>query len=131
MLEEGAVEVAAAGGINATEEKVAAAEKVAQAGAKKESTLLAEKITEYILDHQDDAAQEDRWRTTMKRDMVKSFRKAETEMQAQRGDIQAQRGEMQVLREEIHAMQGRFDDVLSKLDRLVVPPMLEVECHKR
>jgi hypothetical protein len=128
VLEEGAVEVAAAGGINATEEKVAAAEKAAQADAKKESTLLAEKITEYILDHQDDAAQEDRWRTTMKRDMSKSFRKAETEMQAQREE---KREEMQVLREEIHAMQGRFDDVLSKLDRFVVPPMLEVECHKR
>ena len=35
---------------------------------------LAKKITEYILDHQEDAAQEERWRTTMKRDMVKSFR---------------------------------------------------------
>jgi hypothetical protein len=128
----------------------------------------AKKITEYILDHQDDAAQEDRWRTTMKRDMSKSFRKAETEMQAQREEkreemqaqrkekreemqaqreekreeMQAQReekreemqvlrGEMQAQREEMHAMQGRFDDVLSKLDRLVVPPMLEVECHKR
>jgi hypothetical protein len=34
----------------------------------------AKKITEYILDHQDDAAQEDRWRTTMKREMAKSFR---------------------------------------------------------
>ena len=35
---------------------------------------LAEKATEYILDHQDDAAQEDRWRTTMKRDTMKRFR---------------------------------------------------------
>jgi hypothetical protein len=143
MMEEGAVEEVLVAG-----EKVAAAEKAAQAGAKKDNTLpeivmpLAEKITEYILDHQDDAAQEDRWRTTMKRDMSKSFRKAETEMQvlrgemqAQRGEMQAQRGEMQAqreeTREEMHAMQGRFDDVLSMLDRLVVPPMLEVECHKR
>ena len=30
--------------------------------------LLTEEVTEYILDQQDDAAQEDRWRTTMKRD---------------------------------------------------------------
>ena len=36
--------------------------------------LLAEKITEYINDHQDDAAQEDRWRTTMKRETMKRFR---------------------------------------------------------
>ena len=35
---------------------------------------LAVKITEYILDHQDDATQEDRWRTTMRRDMAKGFR---------------------------------------------------------
>ena len=86
----------------------------------------------------------------MKRDMSKSFRKAETEMRAQREEKREEmqvlraekreemqvlreekREEMQVLREEMHAMQGRFDDVLSKLDRLVVPPMLEVECHKR
>ena len=35
---------------------------------------LAEKITEYINAHQDDAAQEDRWRTTMKRETMKRFR---------------------------------------------------------
>ena len=35
---------------------------------------LAEEITEYIQDHQDDAAQEERWRTTMKRDIGKNFR---------------------------------------------------------
>ena len=43
---------------------------------------LAGKITEYIHDHQDDAAQEDRWRTTMKRDMGKSFRMVKEDMQA-------------------------------------------------
>ena len=59
----------------------------------KEKTLaekiapLAEKIAEYILDHQDDAAQEDRWRTIMKRDMTKSFHKVEKDMQAQREEI--------------------------------------------
>ena len=35
---------------------------------------LAEKIAEYISAHQDDAAQEDRWRTTMKRETMKRFR---------------------------------------------------------
>ena len=43
---------------------------------------LAEKVSEYIRDHVDDAAQEDRWRTTMKRDMGKSFRKVKTDMQS-------------------------------------------------
>ena len=81
----------------------------------KEKTLaekiapLAEKIAEYILDHQDDAAQEDRWRTIMKRDMTKSFHKVEKEMQAQREEVQGQREEMQ----------EQFDDVLSKLNQIV------------
>ena len=35
---------------------------------------LAKKITECILDNQDDAAQEERWRTTMKRETMKRFR---------------------------------------------------------
>ena len=52
---------------------------------------LAEKITEYILDHQDDAAQEDRWRTTMKRDMVRSFREQRVESDKQRVESDKQR----------------------------------------
>ena len=70
------------------------------------TTPLAEKATEYILDQHDDAAQEDRWRTIMKRDITKSFRKLETNMQAQREEIRKE-------------VQGRLDDVLSKLDQLV------------
>ena len=71
---------------------------------------LAEKITEYIIDHQDDAAQEDRWRTIMKRDMTKSFHKVEKDMQAQREEIRKE------VREE---MQEQFDDVRSMLNQLV------------
>eukprot|EP00964_Phaeocystis_antarctica_P083560 scaffold52566_cov60-Phaeocystis_antarctica.AAC.1 len=63
---------------------------------------LAEKITEYILDHQDDAAQEDRWRTTMKRDMAKSFRE--------------QRAEAQKVKEEVHA---KMDETLQLVKKLV------------
>ena len=58
---------------------VAAAAEVGKAMGKKKKIAekiapLAEKITEYILDHQDDATQEDRWRTSMRRDMAKGFR---------------------------------------------------------
>ena len=60
--------------------------------------LLAGQITEYILDHQDDAAQEDRWRTTMKREMSKSFRKVETDMQS---------------------MQVKFDEMDEKMEQRV------------
>jgi len=45
-------------------------------------TLLAEKIRDYILDHQDDVAKEERWRTTMKRDMAKSFRATDSQLTA-------------------------------------------------
>ena len=53
---------------------------VVVAAANKEKTFaqkiapLAEKITEYINDHQDDAAQEERWRSIMKRETMKRFR---------------------------------------------------------
>ena len=56
---------------------------------------LADKITEYINDHQDDAAQEDRWRTTMKRETMKRFR------------------------EQREAIDSRFDRMDEKMDQLI------------
>ena len=74
---------------------------------------LAEKITEYILDHQDEAAQEDRWRTTIKREMKESFR-------VQRGAINKQReasdSRFDMLRE---AIDSRFDMQREAIDKLV------------
>jgi len=79
---------------------------------------LAKKITEYILDHQDDAAQEDRWRTTMKREMVKSFRvqreASETSFRAQREENGKQREEQ---REAIDRLDSRFDMQREAIDR--------------
>ena len=68
---------------------------------------LAREITTYILDHQDDAAQEDRWRTTMKRDMSKSFREQRA---ASEKNFHAQHEESDKQRE---AIDSRFD----RLDR--------------
>jgi hypothetical protein len=124
-----AVEEEEAGGIVAATEKWATdkAHASVNEGEDKEETFaekikpLAEKITEYIIDHQDDAAQEDRWRTIMKRDMVKSFKKSKEAVQKVETEMQRQREEIQ----------GRFADVLSKLDQLAVPPMLEIECHRK
>ena len=65
---------------NAAEQENEAAEDELPRSAKKEKTLaekiqpLAETVTEYILNHQDDAAEEEHWRTTMKREIGKSFR---------------------------------------------------------
>ena len=58
---------------------------------------LAKLITEYILDHQDDAAQEDRWRTTMKREMGKNFR---------------------TVKEEMHLMDEKLDRIVKELGRV-------------
>jgi histone H3/H4 len=63
---------------------------------------LAELVTEYILNHQDDAAQEDRWRTTMKRDICKSFR------------IQDKKIDKQGIE-----MKERFDDAHAKMDETI------------
>jgi hypothetical protein len=63
---------------------------------------LAELVTEYILNHQDDAAQEDRWRTTMKRDICKSFR------------IQHKKIDKQGIE-----MKQRFDDAHAKMDETI------------
>ena len=49
---------------------------------------LAKQITDYIIDHQDDAAQEDRWRTTMKREMVKNFREQRKAIDKQSLEVQ-------------------------------------------
>ena len=58
---------------------------------------LAKKITAYILDHQDDAAQEDHWRTKMQRKMSESFR---------------------AQREAIDRLNSRFDNVDMQLEAI-------------
>ena len=73
-----------------------------------EVTRLAEQIRDYILDHQDDVAQEDRWRTTMKRDIAKSFRATETQLQ----DLTER------LSETDHRLTERFGKADSQLEEL-------------
>ena len=91
---------------------------------------LAKKITEYILDHQDDAAQEDRWRTTMKRETMKCFREQREESGNQRAAIDRQCEEVQTVKAEVQkleagvqkvetemqSMQLKFDEAHSKMD---------------
>ena len=92
---------------------------------------LAEKIAEYIIDHQDDVAQEERWRTMMKRDSAKSFReqraqveRVETQIRAQvtKVETQVERAETQI-RAQVEMVQQdierRFEGVSSKLDKLL------------
>ena len=67
---------------------------------------LAKQITNYILDHQDDAAQEDRWRTTMKRETMKCFREQREAIDKQCEAIDKQREEQH---EAINRLNSRFD----------------------
>jgi len=95
-----------------------------QRSAKKEKTFpekiqpLAEKVTEYILDHQDDAAQEDRWRTTMKRDIGKSFRIQNKKIDKQ--DIAMQQ------------MHAKMDETIQLVKDLALPaPSVSVPISER
>ena len=81
---------------------------------------LAKKVTKYILEHQDDAAPEERWRTTMKRETMKRFCEqrdaiAEVGEQVQKIEARVQKvkTEMQTERQ---ALQLKFDKVHSKMD---------------
>ena len=98
---------------------------------------LAEKITEYIIDHQDDAAQEERWRTMMKRDTAKSFReqrallekvdakveKAEAEVKAQVEKVEAEvKAQVEKIEAKVEDVQRALDLKLDQiLDRLGTP----------
>jgi len=114
--------------LKGAEELKEADEKAAQGDTKKtfveRIAPLAKKITEYIQDHQDDSAQEERWRTTMKRDMSKSFRlqveaaKKQSELVDSRFDRQREEI-MNKVETEVQSMQLRFDDVHAKLDETI------------
>ena len=101
---------------------------------------LAKKITEYIIDHQDDVAQEERWRTSMKRDISKSFRmqrEASTKMERDTAEnfrelrkadkeqrelvdsqFDKQREEMQEVKDmhsEVQAMHSKLNQLVDRL----------------
>ena len=74
-----------------------------------ESEALAKSVTQYVLDHQADVAQEERWRTTMQRKMDQHFRNikdiqesvnsgfeelVKKEMKANRKEMKANRDQM-------------------------------------
>ena len=76
---------------------------------------LAEKITKYINDHQDDAAQEDRWRTTMKRETMKRFREQREAIETQGQAIAEVRQAIDQQREataEVHRLIVKLGDSL-------------------
>ena len=72
---------------------------------------LAREITTYILDHQDDAAQEDRWRTTMKREMGKSFREQREEVQKVKDEV---KGVKEEVKETLQLVKHIADLVIDK-----------------
>ena len=110
-LKTGATEAVVAEEEEATDKKKKIAEKMA---------LLAQNITEYILDHEDKATKDDRWRTSMKRDMVKSFREqraaSEKNFHAQHEESDKQREAIDSRLQSMHEVHSKMDE---KLDRIV------------
>ena len=74
---------------------------------------LAKQIRNYILDHQDDAAQEDRWRTTMQRKMSESFR-------VQHEKVQKVEMEVQKVETEMQSMQLKLVEIVGLIKRLAL-----------
>ena len=66
---------------------------------------LTAKISEYIIDHQDDAAHEERWRTMMKRNTAKSFRE-------QRELMKKVEARVEEVQRELHA---KLEQILDRL----------------
>ena len=97
-------------------------------------TPLAKQITKYIRDHEDNVAQEKRWRTSMKRDISKNFRmqrEASTTMERDTAEhfrkaakeqrelvdsqFDKQREEMQEVKTEVQAMHSKLTDLVDRL----------------
>ena len=84
---------------------------------------LAKQITEYIRDHQDDVAQEERWRTSMKRDISKNFRMqhevstttAENFRKAANEQRELVDSQFNKQREEMQAMHSKLDQLVERL----------------
>ena len=84
---------------------------------------LAEKITEYILDNQDCAAQEEHWRATMKRDTAMGFRVQREALKRQSEALDKLFDKQCKLLVGQLEMQRWCGDVDSKLDLLVKVPV--------
>jgi hypothetical protein len=106
----------------AAETETTSTPEVAEAAAEKEEKFtekiepLAKKIMDYILDHQDDAAQEDRWRTTMKRETMKCFRDQREASDNQRAAIDRQREEVQMVKAEVKAEVQKIEVEVQKIE---------------
>jgi len=63
-----------------TKDKVDNDEKKAEIELEKSEDELARELTEYVQDNQDDVAQEERWRTILKKDMSAKFAKQQEQL---------------------------------------------------
>ena len=114
-----------------------------QAAASEDESLekiapLAGKITEYINGHQDDAAQEDRWRTTMKRETMKRFREQRDAIDTQGEAIADVRRAIDTQGEAITVVRRAIEkqrEATAELHQLIVgvlksgsPMPLDLEC---
>ena len=80
---------------------------------------LAKKITEYILDSQDDSAQEERWRTTMKRETMKRFREQREHANKIQAGVQKVEAQIEAIAEAQRENMKRFQALDEKMDQLI------------
>ena len=92
---------------------------VAAVGAEASEATLAEKITEYIVHNQDDAAQENRWR-----DMTKSFKKVKEEVQKVESGVQKV---MEEVKEEVQKVKVEVKAGVQKVKEKVKAEVQKVE----
>ena len=86
-------------------------------------TPLAKQITKYIRDHEDNVAQEKRWRTSMKRDISKNFRMQHEVSTTTAKNFRKAANEQRELvdsqfnkqREEMQAMHSKLDQLVERL----------------
>ena len=84
---------------------------------------LAKKITEYINSYQDDAAQEDRWRTTMKRETMRRFREQREAINTQGEAIAEVRRAIDTQGEAVTEVRRAIDtqrEAIAEVHRLIV-----------
>ena len=94
----------------ATQEEEKAAEETATS---ETVASLAKEITEYIIDHQDDVAQEERWRSNMKRGVDQGFRLQRETAQKSEAEI---KGRLDSEHEEMRAMHLKLNLLVEHLN---------------
>ena len=85
---------------------------------KEQIDALAKAITEYIMAHQDEVAQEENWRTKMQKEMARRFKQLQEENAAQSEQIAK-------LEKMLHEENGAQSEQITNLEKMVVQLLVQ------